>query len=71
MCFAHDGCPTDWAVFKNMKYPVRDRRVILSPAWSLSTHIRRSTDFPLVSGALGGNGFGHVAIECFSIHLHR
>ena len=42
------------AVFKNMKYPVRYRLVILSLAWSLSTHIRRSTDFPLGSGALGG-----------------
>ena len=41
------------AVFKNMKYPVRDRLVILSPAWSLSTYILRSTDFPLGSGALG------------------
>ena len=42
------------AVFKNMKYPVRDHLVILSPVWSLSTHIRRSTYFPLGSGALGG-----------------
>ena len=42
------------AVFKNMNYPVRDRLVILSPAWSLSTHIRRSTDFPLGSRAFGG-----------------
>ena len=53
------------AVFKNIKYPVHDRLFILSPAWSLSTHIRRSTDFPLGSGALGGNVFGHITIECF------
>ena len=55
------------AVFKNMKYPVRDRFVILSPACSLSTHIHRSTTFPFGLGALGGDIFGHITIEHFPI----
>ena len=42
------------AVFKNMKYLVHDLLATLYPACSLSTHIRRSKDFSLGSGALGG-----------------
>ena len=34
------------AIFTKVIKPVLDRRVCLSPAWSESTNIRKSTSFP-------------------------
>ena len=42
------------AMFMKIKYPVRDQRVDLSPAWSLSHIRRRSISYPLGSGMFNG-----------------
>ena len=44
------------ALLTNIMYPVRDRRLILSPAKSLSTYKRMSTDLPCGLGAFDGIG---------------
>ena len=42
------------ALFRKMRKPVRDRRVIMSPAWSESTNYLTVKAMPLGSGALLG-----------------
>ena len=42
------------AWMSQIKYPVRDRRVVLSPAWSLSTIAYKTTGLTIGSGALEG-----------------
>ena len=42
------------ALFRKMRKPVRDRRVIMLPAWSESTNALMVMAMPLGSGALPG-----------------
>ena len=42
------------ALFKKMRKPVRDCRLIMSPAWSESTNAHMVKEMPLGSGVLLG-----------------
>ncbi len=42
------------AILRYIKNPICDHHISLSPAWSESTNICKSTSFPLSGGALGG-----------------
>ena len=47
------------ALFRKMRKPVRDRQVIMLPAWSESTNSLMVKAMPLGSGALLGISYLH------------
>jgi len=69
------------AKLQKIKNPVRERRVDLSPAWSLSTIIRRSMSLPSGGGMSVGmasttwhvsrDGLYHITIELRPVILRK